>query len=403
MANARHHVQWQPAVKGFMRDIKGNLAWHVREPSSMPVPPVPSKTIARNAAEDEANEVYFSTHIDTLMKVIQFKHEPDTVSNLGDAAYPSPPNVDHDKLNLRRKSCSPDDASTTSDQSGKERHKRYICDIKGCGKQCSQKTQLETHKRAHTGEKPYVCQEPGCGLQFSQRGNMKSHGRIHTGEKPFVCDICGKAFAQRGNLKPHRLTHSKVKPFRCIFDGCLKTFGQRGNLKNHHNKFHADKIQELTQKFGNLPPGINLNDHDQNLFIHFAELYKNSNKGIKGRGKDRIFSTKSKKLSVLGAPRHYSVQSLPPVHHQMHQSHRLPSQHGLPYSDDFGGSSMPRNNSPGNNMVASREQHAAYGLYDMDQASVSSSDNTVTASNSPGTIYEEDHGRAYGYQQHRLY
>jgi hypothetical protein len=34
-----------------------------------------------------------------------------------------------------------------------------------------------------------------------------------------------------------------------------------------------------------------VNAHDKELFEYFASLYKNSNKGIKGRGKDRRIST----------------------------------------------------------------------------------------------------------------
>ena len=34
-----------------------------------------------------------------------------------------------------------------------------------------------------------------------------------------------------------------------------------------------------------------MNAHDKELFEYFASLYKNSNKGIKGRGKDRRIST----------------------------------------------------------------------------------------------------------------
>ncbi|KAI0840287.1 hypothetical protein F5Y06DRAFT_253445 [Hypoxylon sp. FL0890] len=362
------------------------------ERSPTPAPPLLSKTITRNAAENEANEVIFHTEVDTLMKAIQSKSPAEKSSDFGAAAYPSPPQVDEDKFNLRRKSCTPEETGTGSGSYGKERQKRYICDIKGCGKRCSQKTQLETHKRAHTGERPFICKEPGCGQGFSQRGNLKTHTRRHTGEKPYRCDICGKAFAQRGNVKPHKLTHFPNKPFRCILDGCIKTFGTRGNLKTHHNSFHKDTIKVLTTKFRNLAPGDHLSEEDQRLFSHFAELYKNSNKGIKGRGANRTVTPKYQRPATPKIPHQYPVQPPPLVQQQQQQQqqqlYRIPQQHGLPCSDSFGDCSVLR------------DQHAAYGSYEMDQESITSTE-TATASNSPSTVYEE-YGRAYANQQ-RIY
>lgn len=356
-----------------------------------PLPPAASKTIHRNVAEDKANEIEFSTDVDIMMKAIQIKGENGDDSDLGEAAYPSPPHIDEEKFNLRRKSCTPEEKKSTSNHSGRDRQKRYVCDVKGCNKRCTQKTQLETHKRAHTGEKPYGCPEPGCGRRFTQRGNLKTHIRSHTGERPYSCDLCGQTFAQRGNVKPHRLTHFKAKPFICNLDGCQKTFGQRGNLKTHHNAFHAETLRDLTIRFSNLPTGAKLSDEDQKLFNHFAELYKNSNKGIKGRGKDRRDGSKHKGSAVTqNMSHHYSAQpSL--VQHHMYSHPRLPTQHGLPSHNDFGNYGLHRNGS----------QHVVYGMYDMDQASVTSSD-TATASSSPVTIYEEDHGRTM-LPHHRMY
>ncbi|KAI2470320.1 hypothetical protein F4781DRAFT_183015 [Annulohypoxylon bovei var. microspora] len=388
--DARPPIKYEPQV-----DIP-------RSPTS--THPVTVKTITRNIAENEANEVVFHTEVDNLMKAIQSKDQPDKISDFGAAAYPSPPHLDEEKFNLRRKSCTPDEKSPAIGQSGKERQKKYICDIKGCGKRCSQKTQLETHKRAHTGEKPYLCEEEGCGKRFTQRGNLKTHSRRHTGEKPYNCDICGQAFAQLGNVKPHKLTHFQTKPFRCVFYNCQKTFGQRGNLKTHHNNFHKDDIKELTMKFKSLAPGDSLSEEDQKLFNHFAELYKNSNKGIKGRGANRTGTPKHHSSRHRGpvtpsAHHHYPVQhSL--VHHQMY---RLPAQHGLPCPDNYSNISLSRHGSQGS-IVIPRDHHAAYGSYDMDQASIASSETATTGTtlNSPSSVYEDEYSRTFA-TQHRMY
>ncbi|KAI1763000.1 hypothetical protein GGR53DRAFT_521269 [Hypoxylon sp. FL1150] len=327
-----------------------------------PPPPAASKIIHRNVAKDKANEIEFSTDVDIMMKAIQIKGGGDD-SGFGEAAYPSPPHVDEEKFNLRRKSCTPEEKTTTGNQPGRDRHKRYVCDVKGCNKRCSQKTQLETHKRAHTGEKPYGCPEPGCFSRFTQRGNLKTHIRSHTGERPYSCDLCGQTFAQRGNVKPHRLTHFKARPFPCKLDGLTTT------------------PSTLTLRFSNLPSGAKLSEEDQKLFNHFAELYKNSNKGIKGRGKDRRDASKYKGSAATSrVSHHYPIQP-PLVQHHIYPHSRFPTQHGLP-CHEFGNHVMPRNGS----------QHTAYGMYDMDQASVTSSD-TATASSSPVTVYEEEHGR----------
>jgi hypothetical protein len=179
-----------------------------------------------------------------------------------------------------------EDGGSPTDKKSLKHKKRYECDVPGCNKSFLQKTHLDIHSRAHTGDRPFQCSTPGCGQRFSQLGNLKTHERRHTGEKPYSCDYCGKKFAQRGNVRAHKIVHEGTKPFTCKLDNCGKQFTQLGNLKSHQNKFHVTSLRTLTEKFARMDPN-DISPQDRELFDYFAEMYKNSNRGIKGRGKDR--------------------------------------------------------------------------------------------------------------------
>ncbi|KAH6866553.1 zinc finger protein OZF [Alternaria rosae] len=218
----------------------------------------------------EGSGVNFATDVDTLMRAIQAKQT-------------NPPQEPEQK----------DDVVKTAQKP----RKRYQCTVPNCNKSFYQKTHLEIHIRAHTGDKPFPCKAPGCGQSFSQLGNLKTHERRHTGERPYSCDICGKTFAQRGNVRAHKIVHQQIKPFSCKLDDCGKQFTQLGNLKSHQNKFHAATLRYLTTKFATINPGDYVSQEDKELWEYFASLYKNSNKGIKGRGKDRRISAMSASAS----------------------------------------------------------------------------------------------------------
>ncbi|KAF2199839.1 hypothetical protein GQ43DRAFT_397840 [Delitschia confertaspora ATCC 74209] len=192
--------------------------------------------------------------------------------------------------------------------------KSYQCTMPDCFKVFSQKTHLEIHPRAHTGSKPFVCKEPTCGQRFSQQGNLKTHERRHTGERPYNCNICNKAFAHLGNVRAHKMVHEQTKPYVCKLDACKKQFTQLGNMKSHQNKFHADTLHSLIQKFASIREGDPVTALDKELWEYFVSMYKNSNKGIKGRGKGRRISVApASHLSTGAGPsssRHFGLQNV---------------------------------------------------------------------------------------------
>lgn len=57
----------------------------------------------------------------------------------------------------------------------KPKDKRFVCDYGGCDKCFDSKSNLERHKRIHSGEKPFGCDIPDCGQRFTQKTHLVQH------------------------------------------------------------------------------------------------------------------------------------------------------------------------------------------------------------------------------------
>ncbi|KAK8136295.1 C2H2 transcription factor [Apiospora sp. TS-2023a] len=375
-------------------------------------PPQPSRgqdssvALTPTSAKNEGNKFENNTFIDNLMRVVQSKMNNKSAESSPEARYPSPPRGS--------RSASPEDTKPN------EKHpKKYRCDVANCNQKFAQKTHLYIHIRSHTGEKPYT------------------HERRHTGEKPFACEQCGKRFAQRGNVRAHMNVHDPSKRFYCNLDGCGRPFTQRGNLKSHQNKFHTKTLMELTEKFATMSAAElnSLPKDERKVFDDFAIIYKNLNKGIKGRGRDRNVAPAVPRShphggqGLVAPPSHHMAQQqhTPPMHPHMtagsvpqlpqlpHPAElQHPHHHGLPahqhhHEGDYHSYVMMRqhqhhqhqHNNPGqqHHMMVGRNNRP-YEIMDVDQESLSGSGATPS---STGTFYEEDHNRNLSFEQHRMY
>ena len=145
-------------------------------------------------------------------------------------------------------------------------------------------------------------------------------------------------------------------------------------LQTHQNKYHKDIIARLSELFSNQEVGYaTASKEDRTMWEYLATMYKNSNKGIKGRGKGCRVVRMDQAMATPSPP----------------QTHGLPQQHPinpLPIQIDFG-QSEPYPRYP---VDTARDYLTTINMIDRDAESAAS----PTSCSSPGgSIYDEYTGR----------
>lgn len=127
----------------------------------------------------------------------------------------------------------------------------HICMI--CGKGYGTVSGISNHMANHNNPNPYkfVCNY--CGKKYRDKSVFHAHLNVkHLGIRPFKCTDCDKTFGRSSDLQSHKRTHSGVKPHICTVKGCDRAYVYGVDLKRHlwgQHRIYTKKFEcQICQK-----------------------------------------------------------------------------------------------------------------------------------------------------------
>ncbi|KAL9879450.1 uncharacterized protein ACN427_011428 isoform 3-T4 [Glossina fuscipes fuscipes] len=118
-------------------------------------------------------------------------------------------------------------SSTLDDLIDHKKAENPVCICTICGNTFKGHSQLSAHKRLHK-KRRFKCEN--CDKSYPRQTDLNIHKRTHTGDRPYVCNICDKRFPVKVRLTYHLQRHPGVR-HPCPY--CDVIYENRNQLKSH--------------------------------------------------------------------------------------------------------------------------------------------------------------------------
>lgn len=115
-----------------------------------------------------------------------------------------------------------------------------------CSKQFPSQSSLQRHLGSHQNRWPRKCKF--CSVTIDRRGDYLPHvNACHDDLKSYKCDLCSKKFFKETNLNSHKKIHSGERNFMC--DICGFSFQAQNNLVSIFLIIEYTKVLSLDKNF----------------------------------------------------------------------------------------------------------------------------------------------------------